>query len=92
MENNPLNSVDVLRHVEKLVENTNKLMEEKSKGALSRYPITFTILVLFGVVALHEGVKGVLEEFGLIDHSVTLLIIGLAILIVTGTVFKKLEK
>lgn len=92
MPNNSLDSLDLLRHIEKLAENTNLLMEKKGKSAFSRYPITFTIFVLFGVAAFSEGLKGVLADLGLIDHSIALLVVGFAILIVTGTVFKKLDK
>lgn len=91
MENNSLNSVDLLRHVEKLVEHTNSLIEDRRKNAFVRYPITFTIFVLFGVVAMQEGVKGFLEEFGLLEHYTTLFVIGLVILIVTGTLYKKMK-
>lgn len=86
-------SVDVLKHIENLSNKINELMKPKAHSILRRYPITFGILILFGVIALHEGLKGILEKYGLLEMNPwSLLIIGILILIVTGTIYKKLDK
>ena len=84
--------LDILHHVERLTKDINDRMAGRSKSAFRRYPITFALLVLFGVVAGSEGSKGVLEEAGLIAHPWYLLIGGLILLIITGTVYHKLDK
>jgi hypothetical protein len=89
---NTLNNIDVLKHIERLAENTNALMEKRSKSILRRYPITFTLLVLIGAIALSEGLKGLFEYVGVDDKPLVLLVIGLVILVITGTLFKKLNK
>jgi hypothetical protein len=89
---NTLNNMDVLKHIENLAENTNALMEKRSKSILRRYPITFTLLVLIGAIALSEGLKGLFGYIGISDNPLILLVIGLIILTVTGTLFKKLNK
>lgn len=68
-------------------------MAHHTKAVFSRYPVTFGILILFGVTAVHEGLKGLMENFGLLDINPWYLIIaGLLILMITGTLYKKLEK
>lgn len=91
MNTNLPEELDVLRQVERLAETVNKEMNRRSRFALRRYPLTFTLLAVFGVVAVSEGVKGILEEIGFRNHPVYLLLIGLAILIVLGLVYKKLD-
>ena len=85
--------VDVLKHVENLSNQVNKMMSSRAKAVWSRYPLTFGILILFGATALHEGLKGLMKDFGLLDiNPWYLFIVGLAILTITGTLYKKLEK
>jgi hypothetical protein len=88
----PYNQLDVLRHIEKLAEETNASMQKRGKGVLRRYPLTFTILILIAVVLVSEGIKVGLEEIGLLSHPFYSLLIGLIILLLTGTLYKKLEK
>lgn len=84
--------LDILRNVENLSSQVNEAMALRSKTVLQRYPLTFALLTLFGVVAVNEGVKGILESFGFTDHSWYLFIAGLVVLIFTGTLYKKLNK
>jgi hypothetical protein len=84
--------LDVLLHIERLTEELNKQMSSRSRFVLRRYPLTFGLLALFGVVAVSEGAKGILEEAGLLQSPAQLLFIGLFILLILGSVYKKLEK
>ena len=86
-------SLDILHHMEDLTEQVNDMMVTTTKPAFRRYPLTFAILVLFGVVAVTEGAKGVLEEFSpFANHPWYMLITGLFVLVITGTLYKKLNK
>jgi len=86
-------NVNILKHLEDLSNQINKAMEPRAKNIFRRYPITFGILILVGVTALHEGLKGILKDLGLLDVDPWyLLIIGLGLLLVTGRIYKKLEK
>ena len=72
--------MDILKHLENLSNAINRWMAPHAQGILRRYPVTFGVLILFGVTALHEGLKGVMKELGLLDISPWYLIIaGLAI-------------
>jgi hypothetical protein len=86
-------SLDVLKHVENLSDQVNKMMASRTKAVWQRYPLAFGILILFGATALHEGLKGLMKDFGLLDiNPWYLFIAGLVILTITGTLYKKLEK
>jgi hypothetical protein len=85
--------LDILKNIEHLTERINGMMAKKGESAFRRYPLTFTMLVLFGVIAVSEGVKGVFDDLGIFaGHPWWLLILGLVILMVTGTLYKKLDK
>ena len=87
------NELDLLRHIERVAEDINKKMSVHGNYALKRYPLTFAIVALFGVVAVSEGIKGLLEEIQILkDNPSYSLAIGLIILIVLGSVYKKLNK
>lgn len=86
-------SLDILKHVEDLSNKVNVMVGLRTKSVLRRYPITFALIVLAGVVAVSEGLKGVVESFGIFEgHPWYLLFTGLIILVVTGTIYKKLDK
>ncbi len=86
-------SLDILKHIEDLSNKVNKIMASRARIIFHRYPITFGLLILVGVTALHEGLKGLMKDLGLLSISPWyLLIFGLVILIITGTLYKKLDK
>lgn len=85
--------LDLLKKFEYLSNQLNEIASFYTKSAVRRYPLTFMLLVLFGVVAVSEGAKGVLESLGIFaGHPVYLLLTGLVILIFTGNLYKKLNK
>ncbi len=92
MDSENKTELDILHEVEKLTRKLNNYMEAQSHSVLGRYPITFTLLALFGVVAVSEGLKGVIEDLGFAGHPVYMLLAGLAILVITGSLYKKLDK
>lgn len=89
----PSSQIDLLRHLERLTEEVNKLVGQKGKSVFKRYPLTFSMAVLFGVIAVSEGAKGILKTIGILEiQPWYLLLIGLVILIFTGKLYKKLDK
>jgi len=92
-QQDPRNQLDLLRHVERLTEEVNKMLGQMGRSVFRRYPLTFAILILFGVIAVSEGAKGVLKSLGILDSNpLYLLLIGILILTLTGTLYKKLNK
>ncbi len=86
-------SIDILKHVESLSNQMNRAMGSRTKAVFGKYPVTFALLILLGATALHEGLKELMRDFGLLDISPWYLFgAGLLILTITGTLYKKLEK
>lgn len=61
------------------------------KHVLKRFPILFLLLGTFGFVATYVGIELLLLQYSLfMEKPWILLIIGLATLIITGTLYKRL--
>jgi len=91
--NNSKDEIDPLRHIELLTEKINEMVNKKGRSAFARYPITFALLALFGIITLSEGAKEILRSIGILsDNPWYSILIGLIILIFTGTLYKKLDK
>ncbi len=86
-------SLDILKHVESLSNQINNFMAVKTRSVFRRYPLTFILLILVGVVAVSEGVKDIITHISFFDgHPWRLLIVGFVVLIATGTLYRKLDK
>jgi hypothetical protein len=86
-------SIDILKHLEDLSNNVNKIMATRARAVFGRYPVTFALLILIGVIAVHEGLKGLMKDLGLLEINPWYLVIfGLVVLTITGTLYKKLDK
>ena len=84
---------DLLKKVEDLTDRLNANFSTKGKSVFSRYPLTFALAVIFGISMVGEGVKGLLKEVPLFSNSpLIMLIVGFLILVLTGTLYKKLDK
>lgn len=71
--------------------NPIKEFEHARKHAFSRFPLLFTLLGTFGVVATMYGFNGILENIPLlVNNPYISLVVGLVILVFTGTLYKKL--
>jgi TRAP-type C4-dicarboxylate transport system permease large subunit len=63
----------------------------QKKSALHRYPLLFALLAAFGLVITNDGIQGLITKLGWLNRNpVVTLIIGLIILLFTGTLYKKL--
>ena len=90
MENNNL---DILKKVEDLTAKANDIFKTRAKSVFGRYPLTFALLIVFGVTMVTEGVKDILTHIGfLADRPWVMLVAGIAVLVFTGTLYKKLDK
>ncbi len=67
-----------------------KFLRERD-SAFKRFPLLFTLLGTFGVIATFYGFQHVFESIPLLaDHPYIALIVGLVILFATGKLYKKL--
>lgn len=68
----------------------NKLAETR-ESVFAKFPLLFTLLGTFGLVATFYGFEGIINKIDLLaNNPVILLGVGLLALIATGTLYKKL--
>lgn len=85
--------IDLLKRIEDLTARLNQIFGEKGKGVFGRYPLTFALLIIFGATMVSQGIKELLLEIPIIkDNPFVMIGIGLVILVITGTLYKKLKK
>jgi len=61
-------------------------------STFTRFPIIFSLLTTFGLVATLYGFEKVIDKIDILsDHPEILLVVGLATLAGTGTLYKKLS-
>ncbi len=82
---NPLSQV---RQKEELVLHN---LDRTRQSAVQRFPLLFTLLGAFGLVATFYGFEGIIDRIDLFsDNPVILLLVGVLVLTVTGSLYKKL--
>jgi hypothetical protein len=64
---------------------------EKRDGVFQRFPLLFTLLGTFGLVATLYGFENIMDEIGLSERPFLLLGIGIITLVITGGLYKKLN-
>ncbi len=75
---------------EKEAEVVQKLAE-KREGVFERFPLLFTLLGTFGLVATFYGFEALIDRIDLLANNPFILLgVGLATLIITGSLYKKL--
>jgi hypothetical protein len=72
----------------------DRIMEKISKSkqnAFTRYPLLFSLLAAFGLVITNNGMQGVISKLSWLNNNpYVTLIVGILILLFTGTLYKKL--
>lgn len=64
---------------------------EKEQNVVQRFPLPFTLLATFGLVATFYGFEHLIDKVQFFaDNPIVLLLTGLAALGLTGTLYKKL--
>ena len=87
------NELDVLKKLEDLTARMNQLFAEKGKNVFSRYPLIFALLIVFGVTMVTQGIKDMLLKISLFQNNpFVMFVMGIIVLIITGTLYKKLKK
>lgn len=65
-------------------------IRERRAAAFNRWPLLFTLLGAFGLVATFYGFEKVIDQTGLSESPWILLAVGISVLVFTGTLYKKL--
>lgn len=84
---------DPLHKIEHTAMRVDNFMKNKTRGVFNKYPITFSFLVLFGVMSVLHGFDEIIFKIPLLNKNPILVFIaGLVILIFTGSLYKRLQK
>jgi hypothetical protein len=99
MENFNKENKHLVNEIDESVKNLEAQTEKLSKKILSyrdnafrKFPLPFLILSSFGLVAVFYGFEKVIDQIPFLNqHPIYVLVTGIFILIITGTLFKKLS-
>jgi len=84
---------DPLQHAEEITREINDYMRKRGRSVFGRYPLLFSLLGTFGVVLAIHGFDRIIESIPFLDkHPVLLLLSGIVVLALTGTLYKRIEK
>lgn len=85
--------MDPLEHIEDITKKTNEYMSAKTNSTLSRYPLLFSFLSVFGIISILYGFESLISRVPfLANHPLLVLFVGIVILIFTGALYKSLER
>ena len=86
-------SIDPIKEVENLTKEIHDAIAIRGRSVFGRYPLLFLSLATFGFVATIYGFERVLDQIPLLRENPTIiLLVGILILALTGTLYKRLEK
>jgi hypothetical protein len=70
---------------------TIDVIAKQRDGVFAKFPLGFTLLGTFGVITTYYGFQNILNKFPIFARDPILtLCIGVLILILTGTIYKRL--
>ena len=85
--------IDILKKLEDLTAQLNHIFSKKGRHVFARYPLTFALLIVFGVIMVTDGIKDLLREIPIFKENPSIMLVGgLLVLVITGTLYKKLNK
>lgn len=83
---------DILEEVEGVAKTVDRGIQKQGRRVFRRYPLTFTLLSLTGFSLVIYGFEGVFDKISFFkEHPFWVLILGLIILLFTGTLYKWLQ-
>ncbi len=83
--------VDPIKKVTEAPKPVVAKLAHQRDSALKRFPLLFTLLGTLGVVATWDGFQRLIVKWPFIQRNpVTTLIFGIVVLLLTGTLYKKL--
>lgn len=84
---------DPIQEIERLIREMHDGAGSYTRPVLQRYPLLFAFLITFGVASVLHGFDLVTDEIEIFhEHPMYLVLIGVLVLLLTGTLYKKLEK
>jgi len=82
-----------LEKLNKQEEKILSLLREERRRAKDKFPLVYALVATFGVVCTISGFNKAIENIKFLnDYPVTLIVVGVVILIITGEAYKRLGK
>lgn len=86
-------NTDPIKQAEEITKEINDFVRKRGRSVFGRYPLLFSLLGTFGVVLIIHGFDGIIEKMPFLsERPALLLVIGIVILVLTGTLYKRIEK
>lgn len=83
---------DPILEIEKMIRGLHDEASKYTKPVLQRYPLLFAFLLTFSLAAILHGFELITDEMPMFrEHPWSLVVIGAAALLLTGTLYKLLE-
>jgi len=84
---------DPIREIERIIKELHDKAGNYTRPVLSRYPLIFAFLLTFSLAAILHGFELFTDEVPIFyEHPTLLILIGVVTLLLTGTLYKLLEK
>jgi hypothetical protein len=84
---------DPILEIEKIIKSVHDGAGSYTKPVLKRYPLLFAFLLTFSLAAVLHGFEIMTDEIEIFHtHPFLLMLIGTFALVLTGTLYKLLEK
>ncbi len=84
---------DPIREVERMIKELHDGAGKYTQPVLKRYPLLFAFFLTFSFAAILHGFELLTDEYEFFHtHPSSLIIIGVIALLLTGTLYKILEK
>jgi hypothetical protein len=75
------------------IKGVDRYIDRYRQNIFARFPILFSFLVTFGIVSILYGFEGLIDTIPFLkDRPVLILLSGIIILFLTGTLYKKLSE
>jgi hypothetical protein len=84
--------IDPFKKLEDTTEKLEGYLKKRSEGVFTRYPVLFSLLATFGFVSVLYGFERLIDSIPIFsENPLTLLFTGVFILLLTGSLYKKLS-
>jgi hypothetical protein len=76
----------------KIEQHLAKSIKKREQAVFDRFPLPFTLLSAFGLVATFYGFEHIIDTIPILaENPMILLATGVVVLVTTGTLYKKLQ-
>lgn len=84
---------DPIQQAERVIKGVHDSAGKYTQPVLKRYPLLFAFLIIFSVAAIMHGFGDIISRIKYFDnHPATLMALGILALLLTGRLYKWLEK